>query len=164
MPLATRSPSTRRDDPFTALQREMNHLFEDMLRGVPRAAAPEAVRAAAWSPDVDIKETPGGYILTADLPGLDQKDVGLTLVGDTLTIKGERKVEKTEKDDAWQVMERTYGAFYRAFTLPFVVDAAKVQAAFDKGVLTITIPKPAEATAAERTIPIATPGSPARAA
>jgi HSP20 family protein len=164
MPFGRSTPTQREQDPFVALQREMNRLFDDVLRGVPRAAAAAERPAPAFPLDIDVKETPSEYVLTADLPGIDQQDLDVTLVGDTLTIKGERKAEKTEKGETWQLMERSYGTFYRALTLPFAADAEKVQAGFDKGVLTIRVPKPAETAAAERKIPIAEPGKPARAA
>ncbi len=164
MPFGRSAPAQRDQDPFQALQREMNRLFDDMLRGVPRSATPAELPAAAFPLDIDVKETPSEYVLTADLPGIDQKDIEVTLDNDTLTIKGERKAEKTEKGETWQIMERSYGSFYRALALPFAADAAKVQASFEKGVLTIRVPKPTETAAAEKKIPIAEPAKPSRAA
>ncbi len=156
MPFGGRTLPADRDDPFGALQREMNRLFDDMLRGVPRApaGAPERGAIANWSPDINVKETPTEVELTADLPGLDQKDVEVTLKDDVLTIKGERKAEKTEKGDNWQIMERSYGAFQRSIALPYAVDPEAVIATFDKGVLHVKLPKPAEVKSAEKKIPI----------
>lgn len=164
MPFGSRVPQADRDDPFSSLQREMNRLFDDMLRGVPRAAAIEPAGIARWSPSIDVKESANEVVVSADLPGLDQKDVEVTLTDDLLTIKGERKAERSEKGENWQVMERSYGSFQRAIALPFAADAAAVQATFDKGVLTIRLPKPPEVKTAERKIPIGRAGSAGRAA
>jgi HSP20 family protein len=144
------------DSPFYSLQRDVNRAFDEMYRsmlGVPAQAG--AVPAAAWAPDLDMKETENEVVLSVDLPGMEEKDVEIALRDDVLTIRGERKAEKTEKNENWQVVERSYGSFYRAVTLPFEPDAGKAQANFEKGVLTIRIPKSAEAKTTERKIPIA---------
>lgn len=165
MPFGSRALSAERDDPFSSLQREMNRLFDDMLRGVPRGAGTiEPAGLARWSPSLDVKESANEVVVTADLPGLDQKDVEVTLKDDLLTIKGERKAEKSEKGENWQVMERSYGSFQRSIALPFTADASAVQASFDKGVLTIHLPKPPEIKTAERKIPIGQAGGPGHAA
>lgn len=144
------------DDPFYALQRDVNRAFDEMYRGMLGAPAPAgAISSAAWSPDLDVKETDNEVVVSVDLPGMEEKDVEITLRDDMLTIRGERKAEKTDKGENWQVVERSYGAFYRAITLPFEPDAGKAQANFDKGVLTIRVPKSAEVKATERKIPIA---------
>lgn len=144
------------DGPFYALQRDVNRVFDEMYRGMLGApAASGAASTTAWAPDLDVKETDNEVVVSVDLPGMEEKDVEIALRDDMLTVRGERKAEKTEKNENWQVVERSYGAFYRAVALPFEPDAGKAQATFEKGVLTIRIPKSAEVKATERKIPIA---------
>lgn len=98
-----------------------------------------------WTPSVDISETEDKLLIKADLPGLDAKDVNVSISGDLLTIKGEKKREKEEKDEHHHYVERFSGSFQRSFRLPVNVQADKVEAAFDKGVLKVTLPKVEEA-------------------
>ena len=107
---------------------------------------PLARRAAEeWWPSVDMSETKDSFIVKAELPGLDAKDVEVSISGDVLTIKGEKKKEVEEKDEHHYRAERYYGSFQRSFQLPVGVQADKVEAAFDKGILRITLPKVEEA-------------------
>src|SRR5271166_3935046 len=94
-----------------------------------------------WLPPVDIKETENDLILKADIPDVDMKDVDVHVENGTLTIRGERKFEAEKKDGSWHRVERSYGTFERAFTLPETVDVEAVKADYKAGVLTITIPK-----------------------
>ena len=98
------------------------------------------------SPKIDVAESKDAIEVTAELPGVDEKDVDITLADDVLTIRGEKKTEREEqdKDKNWHVVERSYGSFSRAIPLPFDPDPAKVEAKFDKGVLHIHLPKSAE--------------------
>ena len=98
------------------------------------------------APKIDIVESKDAIDLTAELPGVEEKDVDVTLADGMLTIRGEKKTERDErdKDKNWHVVERSYGSFSRAIPLPFDPDPAKVEAKFDKGVLHIHLPKPAE--------------------
>jgi len=98
----------------------------------------------AWAPAVDIEEQEDGYTVTADVPGLAQKDVKVTLQDNVLTLHGERKAETSEKKRGTHRIERTYGAFSRSFALPSAVDAEKVKAEYKDGVVTVTIPKQEE--------------------
>ena len=98
-----------------------------------------------WWPTVDMAETKDSFILKAELPGLDAKDVEVSISGDVLTIRGEKKKEEEEKDEHHYRAERYYGSFQRAFQLPTSVKADKIEAAFDKGVLKVTLPKVEEA-------------------
>jgi HSP20 family protein len=98
-----------------------------------------------WSPSVDISETDEAFIIKAELPGLDVKDVSVTISGDVLTIKGEKKKEEEEKDAHHYCMERYEGSFQRVFRLPASVMSERVDATFDKGILHITVPKAEEA-------------------
>jgi HSP20 family protein len=130
-------------DPFTSLQREMNKLFDDMMKGSPLAAAGVE---AALSPRLDVKENDKAYLLSVELPGVAEEDMELEVANRVLTIRGEKKVEKEEKGDkGYHVMERSYGSFMRSLTLPDDVDEQKIDASFDKGVLTVTLPKSKEA-------------------
>ncbi|MCP0914097.1 MULTISPECIES: Hsp20/alpha crystallin family protein [Legionella] len=97
--------------------------------------------ASLWSPAVDIKETNDKYIVTADLPGVEKDDIHLSLENNALTIKGERRYEKTEEKEGFSRIERMQGQFYRRFILPETTDESKIKAKYKKGVLEIVIPK-----------------------
>jgi len=98
-----------------------------------------------WSPSVDISETKDDFVIKAELPGLEAKDVNVSISGDILTIKGEKKAEEEEKDEHYHRVERYSGSFQRVFQLPSGVKADKIEANFDKGVLKVTLPKVEEA-------------------
>ena len=97
--------------------------------------------AGEWAPAVDIIENEDGIVLKAELPGINPKDVTVTIDNNVLTLKGERHVEKEAKKENFHRMERAYGVFARSFTLPEHVDTAKVTAEFKDGLLTITMPR-----------------------
>jgi HSP20 family protein len=97
------------------------------------------------APAIDMSEDEKAYKISAELPGLDAKDVDVSVSGDMLVLKGEKRQEKKEKDKNYHYSERSYGSFQRAFQLPASVDRDKLAADFSKGVLTITLPKTAEA-------------------
>jgi len=101
--------------------------------------------AEEWLPSVDISETEDKLLIKAELPGLEAKDVSVSISGDILTIKGEKKKEEEEKDEHHHYVERYSGSFQRSFRLPVNVQADKVDAAFEKGVLKVTLPKVEEA-------------------
>ena len=142
----------RGDDPFRSLFQEVQKTFEDFSRRTPFAR----FGSDLLSPKIDVAESKDAVEVTAELPGVEEKDVDVTLVDDVLTIRGEKKTEREEqdKDKNWHVVERSYGSFSRVIPLPFDPDATKVQAKFDKGVLRIRLPKPAEATKKEQKIEI----------
>jgi len=126
-------------DPFAALQKEMNELLENFL-------GPRADRAlGGFSPKVDVAETETEVKVTAELPGMEEKDIDISVDGDMLTIKGEKKTEKEEKKEESYRLERSYGSFRRDILLPSKVQIDKVKATFAKGVLTVMLPKSAEA-------------------
>lgn len=130
---------TAEDDPFLAMQKEVNRLFEDFGRGsVSRFAAGEVV------PRIDVAETDSAIEVTAELPGIDEKDVDVVLRDDVLTIKGEKKSEREEKKKDYHLVERSYGSFQRSIRLPFEADGETVKASFVKGVLKISVAKPTE--------------------
>jgi HSP20 family protein len=99
----------------------------------------------AWVPPVDIQENADAYLFHAELPGLTKEDIHITLENNVLRVSGERKLEKDAKKENYHRVERTYGTFTRTFTLPTQVDADKVLAAFENGILTITVPKAEQA-------------------
>ncbi|WP_186420839.1 Hsp20/alpha crystallin family protein [Bosea sp. CS1GBMeth4] len=150
--------------PFESLRREVDRLFDDFHPfgwhlPTPRSlfnAAPSALSRAGWpvAPAIDLAEKETEYEITAELPGLEQKDVEVRLSNHTLTITGEKKEEKEEKRKDYYLSERRYGSFHRSFQLPDGVDAEKIDATFAKGVLTIKLPKTAEAQKAEKSIAI----------
>lgn len=120
---------------------EMEKLRNRFMRGLPfsRTIIEE------WSFFMDILETKDKLIVKAELPGLEAKDVNVSVSGDLLTIKGEKEKEEEEKDEHYHCVERRYGSFHRSFRLPASVKGDKVEATFDKGVLKVTLPKVEEA-------------------
>jgi HSP20 family protein len=113
-------------------------LFQDSIN---RLLSEDAVKTRPWAPAVDIIETENELVLKADVPGVDLKDIDIQLENGTLTVKGERKFEKEEMNKGFHRMERSYGSFVRIFTVPDTVDSENVKAAYEAGVLTITLPK-----------------------
>lgn len=153
---------TERRAPFESLRREIDALFDDFrpfdwrlpskMFGfeVPRLSAAE------WqiAPAIDLIEKDDTYEITAELPGLDEKDVEVRLSNHTLTITGEKSEEKEDKRKDYYLSERRYGSFQRSFQLPEGADSDKIDARFAKGVLTVTLPKTTEAKKAEKKIAI----------
>jgi len=126
-------------DPFTALQQEVERLFDDFgMRVGPSSNG----RAGALTPRMDVAETDKTIELTAELPGLEEKDVQVNLADNILTIRGEKSAKSEQKDKNYHLVERNFGSFYRALELPPGVKGDAIQASLDKGVLTVRIPKP----------------------
>jgi HSP20 family protein len=98
-----------------------------------------------WSPSVDISETKDNFVVKAELPGLEAKDINVSISGEVLTINGEKKAEKEEKDEHYHCVERYSGSFQRVFQLPSGVKTDQIEASFDKGVLKVNLPKVEEA-------------------
>ena len=133
-------------DPFremSALQERMNRLLADFRTRTPLGE--EEMAQGAWVPAVDIYETKDSIVLNVELPGVTKEDIALEVKDGTLTIKGEKKLEKDVKEENYHRLERTYGSFMRAFTLPSMVQQDKVKARFKDGILEIQIPKAEEA-------------------
>jgi HSP20 family protein len=131
-------------DPFRdimTLRDRMNRLFEDMsaYRGEEKDLG-----ASAWAPAVDIYETENEVVLTAEVPGVDEKDIEIKVEDNTLTLRGERKFEKETKEENFHRIERAYGSFFRSFSLPTYVDHDKIEAEHENGVLKIRMPKKLE--------------------
>jgi len=158
-------PATAARDPFGGLRQEIDRLFEEfgpgfaLVPSVRRLLELEPFRAmssafGAAAPAVDVADKDKEIQVTAELPGMDEKDIEVTLSGDMLTIKGEKKEEREEKERNYYFSERRFGSFQRSFRLPEGVNPDKVEARFDKGVLTVTLPKTAEAAKRQRKIAI----------
>ena len=126
---------------MTSLRKDMDRLFDRFVE----PAWPEMPMLSEWEPTVDISEDKDTVTVTAELPGVEQKDIAVSLQDGVLTIKGEKQTEKEEKGKRYHRVERSYGSFYRAVRLPAAVEAGKVAAAFKDGVVTITLPKAPEA-------------------
>lgn len=151
-------------DSLTGLRDEMNHLFDEFFTGGERRAPAlfrgmepawwPAWRAGALTPAIDIVDSDKEITMTAELPGMKEEDVEVVLRDDMLTVKGEKKSERKEEKENYFLAERRYGAFERSFRLPDTADADKIKASFADGVLTVTVPKKAEAKKAEKKIRI----------
>jgi HSP20 family protein len=129
-------------DPF---RDRMNRMFDDFLRDMLPARASEEVASGRWLPAVDIKESPETLSLVVELPGLKKEEVSIMVENQVLTIAGERKFESEQKDETYHRIERSYGGFLRSFTLPANIEADQVDARFENGLLTVTLPKVDEA-------------------
>lgn len=128
-------------DPFrdlNVLQERMNRLFDTAGR---TRWADEPSSTTTWSPSVDIFETESEIVVKAEVPGMDRKDITLNLENNVLTLKGERRFEKETKEDNYHRIERSYGGFSRAFSIPAMVDEEKIRADYKDGVLKIVLPK-----------------------
>jgi len=129
-------------DPFrevAALQNRVNSLFREMNDG------DSPLTTASFVPAVDIYEDPKKVVLKLEVPGIEEKDLDVRVENNTLTVKGERKFEKEEKEENFHRIERRYGSFYRAFTLPSTVDTEHIGASYNAGVLKLELTKKAEA-------------------
>jgi HSP20 family protein len=143
--------------PLESLRRQINSLFPDLTGRKDLSDFEPFERLFSGRlamPAVDLAEKDGEFAITAELPGLDEKNVEVKLSNGTLTISGEKKDERENKEKDYYFSERRYGSFKRSFRVPDGVDADKIEAAFDKGVLTIRLPKTAEAQKAEKKIEI----------
>jgi HSP20 family protein len=122
--------------------RDFDHFFDELWRGV--GVGPRIV-AGDFAPSVDVHETDGEYRVVAELPGLEEKDFEVSLEEDVLTIKGEKRDERENEEGGYRYAESRYGSFHRSFRLPPGVDPEAVKATYQKGLLTVVVPKPAEA-------------------
>jgi HSP20 family protein len=122
---------------FGSLKKEMDRLFERFGDW----DLPEMRAFAEWTPSLDVSETKDAFVAKAEIPGIEPKDISVSLEGQLLTIKGEKKHEKEEKDEQFYRAERAYGAFARTVRLPAGVDSSRVTAGYKNGLLTVTMPK-----------------------
>lgn len=141
----------RAGNPFFGLQSEINRMFDDALRGFPPSLAG---MDKVLSPALDVKETDQGLEVSAELPGVEEKDLDVSIAEGLLTIKAEKRQEQKKEEKGYYLMERSYGTVSRSIRLPFDADPDKVSATFDKGVLKIAIPRPAEEQAKVRKIAV----------
>ncbi len=168
LPVKTEKPSATPSSvlewrPFESLRHQVDRLFRDFETGFLQSPLYRDVdnfwrRDLAFpvTPAMDIVEKDNAFEVTTELPGLDAKNIELSLSDDVLTIKGEKKEEKEEKTKDRYVSERRYGSFRRSIQLPTGVDAGKIEANYRSGVLTVTLPKSAEAQKKQTVIPITT--------
>lgn len=148
---AALKPSSEDDNPFATLRKQIDKMIDDFDWSVPELERTVAVRS-------NVSETDGEIRVTAELPGLTDKDVDVSVTGDLITIKGEKKSEREEKGEEegreFHRVERMSGAFHRALRMPFDIDADKVEADVKNGILTVTIPKPPEIAAKTKKIEV----------
>ncbi len=157
-------PALKHWRPFESLRREIDRVFEDFDGGAWRSPLarsffdiqPFRSRESTWAtaPAVDIAETEKTYEITAELPGMDEKNIEVKFADGVVTIKGEKQEEKEEKKKDYYLSERSFGSFQRSFQVPEGVDADKIEANFKKGVLTVTLPKSADAQKAAKKIAV----------
>jgi HSP20 family protein len=149
--------------PWDALRRDVNELMESFNRGWANLTAWEPLRGGSlpfWSaksthvPRTDVTDSGKSYDISIELPGMDEKDIEVSVTGERLSVSGEKKSETEKKAEGYYLAERSYGSFMRSFPLPDDADAAKISAAFAKGVLTITIPKTASSKAKSKKISV----------
>lgn len=134
--------TTWRPFEFDRIRREMDRLWDSFLEGRPVRRTEDE---REWLPSVDVSETKNDLVIRAELPGLDPKDIDISMNNGFLTIKGEKKNEKEEKEENYHLIERSYGSFTRSVRLPREVQSDKITASFKNGVLKITLPKSEEA-------------------
>jgi HSP20 family protein len=136
------------------MRREMENVFRAFDQKPPSSGI------GAGVPPINVAETNDAFEVTAELPGVDEKDINISLEDNQLVISGEKKAESTREEKDWHVEERSYGSFYRSMFLPFEPEEGAVDAHFDKGVLHLTIKKPAKAVKTTKTIDIKTGAPP----
>ena len=139
--------------PLAELRNEMNRLFDGFFQGTewPLGRLDDM---GEFAPSVDVRETDKAFLISAELPGMDEKDIQVEYRDDGIAIRGEKKTDKEEKKEGYQYSERSYGSFYRLVPIPAEVQVGKASAEFSKGVLTVTLPKSPEAQAKRKKIEI----------
>ena len=161
----TSAPALQAWRPFETLRREIDRVFDEFdggFRRLRRSGAHSLTSRPSWrselawpaTPAVDFAETDKAYEVTAELPGLDEKGIEVKFADGVLTIKAEKQEEKEEKKKDYYLHERSFGSFHRALQVPAGIDSDKIEASFKKGVLTVTLPKSAEAQKAEKKIAV----------
>jgi HSP20 family protein len=171
-PQQSQQPTAASTDPWrplSNLRRQIDHLLEDFDRmspfwptgrsGFEMEPFSRGAGGMASMPAVDIVEQDKAILITAELPGMDEQNIELKVCNGNLMLKGEKKSEREESSKGRYLCERSYGAFQRSFALPDSIDADKIEARFDKGVLSITLPKRPEAQQPERVIGINKPAT-----
>ena len=141
-------------DMLRSLQREVDRLYDQVTRSLPFPALTAEAAPMIMAPRIDISESAEELTLTAELPGMEDGDIEVTLTETVLTIRGEKKAERAEQKRDYRLKERSYGTFRRSIQMPFEADPDSIRASFAKGVLTVSIPKPPEAKRMVRTIEV----------
>lgn len=156
VPWRRRGPAlpAREEAPLLSAWRDFDRVLEDFFGGRGLWPLSPEVGRRTFVPSVDVRETDKEIVVSADLPGLDEKDIRVELIGDGLTISGEKKSEHEESGRGFYRAERSYGSFERFIPLPVGVEAEKATAEFKNGVLTVTLPKPPEAQASRKQIAV----------
>ncbi len=147
-------PEGLRGDPFLAFRHEMDRLFDSFFAPSSFTRGLGGQMMFAFSPPVDVTETDKEVRLRAELPGVEEKEIDISLDGDVLTIRGEKREERTEDGDRRRVVETSYGSFERNIRLPFEPEDDAIKASFKDGVLAIAVQKPPEVSRASKRIPI----------
>ena len=127
---------------FERMRKEMDRLWDSFFEGRPSRRTREE---GEWLPSLDVSETKSDLVVKAELPGIDPKDIDISLNEGVLTIKGEKKQEREEKEEGYHLVERSYGSFTRSIRLPREIQNEKINASYKNGVLKITLPKSEEA-------------------
>lgn len=154
---AHKVPVTREDEyaGLFSLQREMNRLFENFFRDTEMATLfPEEEQLSQFTPHIDLKETQDSFILTAEVPGMSEKELEVSISDRTLTIRGEKNEEKEENLKGYYRMERKFGAFQRSIPVPYEVEVEKAEALFNHGVLKVTLPKTKKASTSPKIVAV----------
>ena len=141
-------------NPFLALRSEMDTLFDNFFRGF--AIEPFTMASGAFQPRINVADGEKDINISIELPGMDEKDMEISLAKDSITVKGEKKEEKEEKGKNFHRMERSYGSFSRTIPLPVEIDQNKVEATYKQGVLNIVLPKTEKAVKETKKISIKT--------
>lgn len=142
------------DNPLVSLQRDVNNVFEDFWQRIENGWNGRMNPVGMVGPSTDVSETDDSVEVAIELPGMTQEDIDISLSGDAMTIRGEKKLNHEGTRKGVYMSERSYGAFYRTIPLPPGVDTDKAEAKFKQGVLTVTLPKSAEAQARVKRIPV----------
>ncbi|MDX6750688.1 Hsp20/alpha crystallin family protein [Geminicoccaceae bacterium 1502E] len=145
------------EDPFSSMRRELDRVFDNMTRSM--SLARPAVGLGAMAPRLDVKDTGEAIEVHAELPGVEEKDVEVQYAGGMLTLRGEKKQEREEKEKGYYLMERAYGSFMRQIPMPVEIDEARISARFEKGVLSVVLPKSPEAAGKVKKIEIGKTGA-----
>lgn len=147
---------SRSSNPLAMLQRDINQIFDDFWHRVESGGSGRTNPVGMFGPSTNVSETDTGVEVAVELPGMTESDIEVSLSGEAITIRGEKKLEHEERRKGVYMSERSYGAFYRTIPLPTGVDPEKAEASFKRGVLTVTLPKSPEAQAKVKRIPVKT--------
>lgn len=148
------SESAQSGNPLVSLQRDINHVFENFWQKVEDGWNGRDTMVGMFGPSTDVTDTDNSVNVSIELPGMTEKDIDISLSGNAMTIRGEKKIEHEEERKGVYMSERHYGSFYRTVPLPAGVDPEKAEAKFKNGVLTVILPKTEEALANIKRIPV----------